>query len=169
MQTRQQLNSALTSWHITWGTYGARLHGGFRPTVDRDHNQRGEPFIYRDKHREDSEESILNFPARLLTTEQRSFAEECIPSICTRGGWENRICAAGPDHVHVLCDIASAIHGERVRRLLKRWLGEALSKNWPTAEGQTWWAEEGFNIVKDEAYLNNVFDYIRRQRATAFA
>ena len=59
------------------------------------------------------------------------------------------------------------IHGEKVRRLLKRWLGEELSKRWPTAVGQTWWAEEGSNIaIHDEHYLNNAFNYIVRQRAT---
>jgi REP element-mobilizing transposase RayT len=138
--------------------------------VDRDHNERGESFIYRDQDRELAEEGILNFPIRTFTPEQRSFAEECLPQICTRGGWDYRVCAAGPDHVHVLCDIAPAIHGEKVRRLLKRWLGKELSKSSPTAVGESWWAEEGSNIaVKEEAYLNNVFNYILRQRATAFA
>jgi hypothetical protein len=34
----------------------------------------------------------------------------------------------------------------------------------------TWWAEEGSNIaVKDEKYLNNVYNYIARQRATPIA
>jgi hypothetical protein len=167
--TRQHLDPTHASWHITWGTYGARLHGGHRPTVDREHNERSEPFIFRDSQRERAEESILNFPARLLTTEQRSLAEQAIPAICLRGGWNYRMCAAGPDHIYVLCDITPAIHGEKVRRLLKRWLGQELSKDWPIAEGQTWWAEEGSNIaVKDEAYLNNVFNYILRQRTTPF-
>jgi hypothetical protein len=135
MQERRQLNPSLTSWHITWGTYGTRLHGSVRPTVDRDHNRRGEAFLARNERREHAEATILNFPARLLTYEQRVFIEEQIPAICIRGGWDYRICAAGPDHVHVLCDIRPEIHGEKVRRLLKRWLGEELSKLWPTAAG----------------------------------
>jgi hypothetical protein len=168
MRNPQQLNPSLTSWHITWGTYGARLHGSVRPTVDRDHNRRGESFLERNERREQAEAAILNFPAR-LTLDQRTFIEEQIPVICIRGGWDYRICAAGHDHVHVLCDIRREIHGEKVRRLLKRWLGEELSKLWPTAVGQTWWAEEGSNIAaKDDAYLNNIFDYILRQRTTPF-
>lgn len=30
----QQLHPNLKTWHITWGAYGTRLHGGDRPTVD---------------------------------------------------------------------------------------------------------------------------------------
>jgi REP element-mobilizing transposase RayT len=166
---RQLLSPTLTSWHITWGTYGTRLHGAACPTVDRDHNQRGEAFIQRDAVREQAEQRILNFPACCLTDEQRAFVEQQLPQTCARGRWDYRICAAAEDHVHVLCDIPPAIHGEKVRRLLKRWLGQDMSKLWPIHEGATWWAEEGSNIaVEDEAYLNNVFKYILRQRTTPF-
>jgi hypothetical protein len=54
-----------------------------------------------------------------------------------------------------------------VRRLLKRWLGQELSKQWPLPEDATWWAEEGSNIaVRDEKYLNNCFKYIFDHRTT---
>jgi hypothetical protein len=77
------------------------------------------------------------------------------------------VCAAAPDHIHVLCDIVPEVHGEKVRRLLKRWLGQELSKQWPLPEGASWWAEEGSNIaVRDEKHLNNCFKYIFDQRAT---
>jgi REP element-mobilizing transposase RayT len=167
MYNHQPFHPAFTSWHITWGTYGTRLHGGPRATVDRDHNRRGAPFVGQDSLRERSEQSILNFPAKWLTTDQRAFIEDAIPSICERGGWRYRICAAGEDHVHVLCDVQHEIHGEKVRRLLKRWIGQALSAQWPLAAEETWWAEEGSNIaVKDDSYLKNVYQYILRQRAT---
>jgi REP element-mobilizing transposase RayT len=163
----QTLNPTRTTWHITWGTYGARLHGGFRPTVDRDHNEHGTPFLPRDPERERAEAAILNFPPVILTREQRKFIEAELPAICDRGDWSLRTCSGGGDHVHLLCDVLPAIHGEKVRRLAKRWLGQEMSKRWPLPEGATWWAEEGSNIaIHDEAYLNNAFGYIFRQRAT---
>ncbi len=111
----------------------------------------------------------LKFPVRVLKQDQREFIESELPIICVRGGWNHRICAAGPDHVHMLCDIVPTIHGEKARRLAKRWLGQDLAKSWPLLEGQTWWAEEGSNIaVDDDAYLNNVFNHILRQRTTPF-
>ncbi len=105
-----------------------------------------------------------------LSKEQCVFAEKEIPKICERGGWSYRVCSAAPDHVHLLCDVASAVHGEKVRRLVKRWLGQALSEKWPLPTGATWWAEEGSNIaIHDEAYLNNAFSYIARQRTIVWA
>jgi REP element-mobilizing transposase RayT len=166
---RQHLNSLLTPWHITFGTYGARLHGDNRPTVDREHNQLDTPFLSRDHYREEYERGRLRFPPRYFTTEQRSFIESELPNICHCGGWGYRICAAGPDHVHLLCDVIADVHGEKVRRLVKRWLGQELAKHWPLPSGATWWAEEGSNIaIANEEYLNNCFIYIRDQRTTPF-
>jgi hypothetical protein len=164
---RQQFNASLTPWHITFGTYGTRLHGGLAPTVDKKHNRRGEAFLPRNLDRVASEQDRMKFPARYFTIEQRLFVEAELPNICTRGGWGYRICAAEPDHVHLLCDVVPAVHGEKVRRLVKRWLGQSLSARWARSNGATWWAEEGSNIaVHDDRYLNNCYAYIHRQRAT---
>ena len=67
--------------------------------------------------------------------------------------------------MHLLCDIVPEVHGEKVRRLVKRWLGQSLSERWPLAGGCHLVGEEGSNIaIHDEPYLNNAFGYIARQR-----
>jgi REP element-mobilizing transposase RayT len=163
---RQHFDPVLTTWHITFGTYGTRIHGGSRPSVDKRHNELGTPFVPPKVEREDCARGRMKFPPRFLTAEQRQLVETELPRICERGGWNYRVCSAAPDHVHLLCDIAPAVHGEKVRRLVKRWLGQSLSKRWPLPEGATWWAEEGSNIaIHDVAYLNNAFGYIARQRS----
>lgn len=163
----QTLDPHRTTWHITWGTYGTRLHGGFAPTVDRQHNQYREAFVTRHAERELAESQSMRHPPRLLTDDQRTFIELTIPGICQRGGWTYRIAAAEKDHIHVLCDIVPDVHGEKVRRLLKRWTGQAISEQWPLLDGQRWWAVEGSNkAVKDTTYLNNAFNYILKQRLT---
>lgn len=155
---RQHLDPTRTTWHITFGTYGTRLHSAKAPTVDKRHNQRSEPFLPHDILRVQSDRERMKFPARHFTLEQRRFVENQLPAICERGGWVYRICSAANDHVHLLCDVDPSIHGEKVRRLVKRWLGQLLSEQWPLADGATWWAEEGSNIaVKDEQYLNNCY------------
>jgi hypothetical protein len=164
----QQFLPPLTPWHITFGTYGTRLHGGKAPTVDKKHNERGTLFLPRNPSREESDRERMKFPPRYFTMVQRLLVEAQLPSICERGGWQFRTCAAGSDHVHLLCDVKPAVHGEQVRRLVKRWLGQALSTNWPLPDGATWWAEEGSNIpVHELECLNNCYAYIVRQRATA--
>ncbi|HMP08075.1 MAG TPA: hypothetical protein PJ982_17135 [Lacipirellulaceae bacterium] len=127
---RQSLDSARTTWHVTWGTYAARLHGSSRPTVDKQHNQRGAPFLPRDEDRERIVHAKLRFPPVHLTNDQRALIEGELPGICARGGWVFRTCAAGTDHVHLLCDVLPTIHGEQVRRLAKRWLGQVLDQHW---------------------------------------
>jgi REP element-mobilizing transposase RayT len=162
----QQLDPARTSWHITFGTYGARLHGSDRPTVDRQHNQLGQPFLERDIGRESREYKAMRAMPEFLTLAQQLFIQDAVPSICERGGWNLRICAAGPDHVHVLADIVPEVHGEKARRLLKRWLTQEMNKHWRLDAGQDWWAEEGSNkAIHDEEYLNNAYRYIESQRA----
>jgi REP element-mobilizing transposase RayT len=158
---------AFTPWHITFGTYGTRLHGDSRPTVDRDHNQFGEAFVNRnDLRRESNEEKLQGTPVR-LSESQRELIEQIFPAICERGGWKLHAVAVQPDHVHVVCDIRSDIHGEKVRRLMKRWLTDALNAQWPDDNRPRWWAVQGSNkAIKDEAYLRNAIAYVKRQRAS---
>ena len=67
-----------------------------------------------------------------------------------------------------MLDVDPAIHGERVRRLLKREIGIALSAAFGTPASRTWWAKEGSNkAIHDAEYLNNAVDYVFRQRAEA--
>ncbi len=165
----QALAPHRTTWHITFGTYGARLHSGDRPTVDRAHNHRGQAFIGRDDEREKSERHIMRASAIALPVQVRSFIEETIPPLCIRGNWTYRTCAApaDEDHVHTLLDIDPHIHGKDVRKWLKRWLTEALNARFGKPPGGDWWAECGSTRpVKNLDYLNNVFPYICKQRTT---
>jgi REP element-mobilizing transposase RayT len=151
------------AYHITIGTYGARLHGDERFTVDRRHNEFGTPFIERDDQRRRAEQTIRIFPAICLKEQQRTYIETVFPSICVRGHWRYHIAAAQPDHVHAL--LTADVPARDVRRLLKRWLGQALDERWPVE--QRWWAVGGsVKWIWDEAYFRNVFNYILKQRLT---
>jgi len=153
------------AYHITFGTYGTRLHGDPRGTVDRSMNQPGDPIIGADPNRWLRERGSLRFEPAFLSKEQRQFAESVIPDICRQGGWLYHIASAGPDHVHVL--LSSSSDGTAVRKWFKRWLGERLSERWPLPAGKSWWAEGGsVKWVWVQHYFDCVFNYIRRQRIT---
>lgn len=158
-----------TTWHITWGTYGGRLHGSDRPTVDREHNELNEEFVDRNERREQFERGRMRGKAVFLTQTQRERIEAIIPELCIRGGWRLRVCAAGfeGDHVHVLLDAPRAVHGKQIRQFLKRWVTQALDASWGKPDGGSWWAEGGSTrAVKDMNYLRNATRYIHRQRTT---
>ncbi|NLG42978.1 MAG: hypothetical protein GX547_07015 [Phycisphaerae bacterium] len=53
------------AYHITFGTYGMRLHGDERETVHRRRNQFGEPFVERnDRWRTDDARRMAARPSR---------------------------------------------------------------------------------------------------------
>jgi len=155
-----------TTWHITFGTYGTRLRGGERPSVSHREDRPGDPVIARDPELEAYDRRRLKGGAVFLSPQQQRFIQDLIPSLCDRGGWDLRTCSAGPDHVHILLDIDAQIHGERVRRIVKRWITQALDERWGKPHGGKWWAKQGSNKpVKNARYLRNAFDYIEGQRA----
>ncbi len=61
--------------------------------------------------------------------------------------------------------LTTTADAKTVRRLLKRWLGQALSERWPLPPQATWWPEGGSEKwIWDQQYLENVFSYIEKQR-----
>jgi REP element-mobilizing transposase RayT len=161
------LDPARATWHITFGTYGTRLHGDARPTVDRKQNLAFEPFIYHNENRLKQNQQSLKTMPLYLSLQQRKQIETMMPAICQRGDWSYRICAApvDADHVHVLLDATCECDPDAMMKWLKRWVGEALTAKWGKPASGTWWAKCGSTKpIKDEDYLNNVYEYIRRQR-----
>src|SRR5688572_27726382 len=148
--------------HITWGTYGTRLHGDPRGTVDRYNNEHGEPVLGYDEHRWEKEKANLRFLPVVLTRPQMIFVEAQLPLICERGRWTHIVGAAGPDHVHEILD--SPLDPETIRKLMKRWLGQAMSERWPLPDGATWWAECGsIKWIDNERHFANATRYVRDQ------
>ncbi len=159
------MNDFPLAYHITVGTYGTRLHGDERGTVDRRMNKPGDPIIGRAEEWEKLERSLLKFPPVILTEEQRRFIEGAVPAVCEKGGWVFVNCAARPDHVHV--QLKGSADGKAIRRWLKTWLGQELNGKWPRPQGSTWWAECGsVKWIWTDDYFENVYLYIDEQRTT---
>jgi len=153
------------AYHITFGTYGMRLHGDARGTVDRKMNGPGEAIVGRCEELEKMERGRLKFPPRELTREQQMAVQLYVPTICARGGWKYIECAGARDHVHVV--LGAQAEGDAVRKWFKRWLSEAMNSRWPVREGETWWAEAGsVKWVWTEDYLETVTKYVRDQRVS---
>jgi REP element-mobilizing transposase RayT len=90
--------------------------------------------------------------------------ESIVPQVCDRGYWKYHACAAGPDHVHVI--LSSQHDPQTIRRLLKRWIGQELSKQYALPEGATWWAECGsVRWIDEPKYYKNAMEYVTRQSA----
>src|SRR3954447_10496252 len=90
------------AYHITWGTYGARLTGGDKPYVDRWHNEYGTPLPQPDESREDAARERMTEEPVVLTLEQRKWIERAIIELAGRYNWTIHAIAAQSDHVHVV-------------------------------------------------------------------
>jgi len=155
------------AYHITFGTYGTRLHGDPRGTVDRLHNKHGDPIIGQNNDWLAIESANLTGKPVVFDQPVRVGIEQVINSVCERGGWECHAGACQSNHVHVL--LTSSDDSKLTRRLLKRWLSECLNDEYgsESSESGRWWAKGGsIKWVWDEIYFANVKRYIKRQRAT---
>ena len=148
------------AFHITWGTYGTRLHGSSKPHVDRDHNEYGKPFPPTDPQREqDSRDRMKGEPAH-LTLEQRKCADAAIDDVAQRYGWIIHEKASQSDHTHVV--ITAAREGEALREALKAVCSRALNKNFGK---KRWWAEGGSaKYLWEASYFHNAKKYVHDQR-----
>ena len=150
-------------YHVTYGTYGTRLHGDERGTVDHSENRYGDPIVGTAEAWQQMEVSHLRFPPRLLSVEQRIAVQELVPQACIRGGWTHIATAAAADHVHQF--IRAPVDGVDVRKWLKRWVSQGMSTRWPLLPEQVWWAECGsVKWVWTDDYAERVTKYIERQR-----
>lgn len=150
------------AYHITFGTYGTRLHGDPRGTVARPMNRPGDRYIEHDPSWHRMERSRLRYHPVRLTQDQRIFVESSIPDLCCRGHWKYITSACQTDYVHVLLSGARA--GDSIRRLLKRWLSQAMSAANGDQDDAPWWAEGGsVRSVTSDRYLESAFRYVREQ------
>ena len=152
------------AYHFTFGTYGNRLHGDERGTVDKRRNKYGDPIIGQNEHWHIYKQQLLKYQPILLTEEQRHFVQSNLPIICQRGDWAHHCSACQNNHIHIMLSTSKDI--KAVRSWMKRWLGESLSDKYPLPQNQSWWAEGGsIKWIWDDFYLDAVHQYIIEQRA----
>jgi REP element-mobilizing transposase RayT len=148
------------AYHITWGTYGSRLHGSPKPHVDRDHNQYKGPFAPIDPIREDEARARMKRGTVTLSPEQRKPVEQAIRDIAAKYGWTIHQIAVQGNHVHAV--ITANREGEQLRDALKAVASKALNKKYGT---RTWWAEKGSaKYLWERDYFANAKKYVRDQR-----
>lgn len=147
-------------YHITFGTYAARLHGSNKPHVDLDHNEYGTPLAPTDPEREESARRSLKQEPVKLTPEQRECVEASIRDLAERYCWTIHSIAPQSDHTHVV--ITANREGEPLREAIKAVATRGLNKRFGT---KRWWAEGGSaKYLWEWDYFQNAVKYVRDQR-----
>ena len=152
------------AYHITFGTYGTRLHGDARGTVDRSFNKSGDPIIGLNVDWHDMEASSLKGQPVVFDQSMRVIVEHAIDRVCEQGDWLCHTSACQHNHVHIL--VTSIDEGKLTRRLMKRWLTQDLN-NVVDISPYRWWAKGGsVKWVWNQMYFDNVYEYVRQQRTS---
>ncbi len=126
------------AFHITFGTYGARLHGTDRPHVDAAHNVYGEPLAPTNPFRADEARARMTHDPVTMALDGRREVEAAITDVAARYGWTIHAKASKSDHTHV---VATADRdGQALRDALKAVATRRLNKRFGP---RPWWAENG--------------------------
>jgi REP element-mobilizing transposase RayT len=148
------------AYHITWGTYGTRLHGCERPFVDEYHNEHGTPFPPTDPEREFEAREAMVDDAVILTVEQRRVVDQALTELAARFEWTIHALAPKKDHTHIV--ITALRDGDELREALKAGASRALNALYGK---RRWWAEGGSDrYLWERSYFLNAIDYVNRQR-----
>lgn len=155
------------AWHITFGTYGTRLHGDPRGSVDRRRNHPGTSIEPTDPRRVAFNQHRLAGNEVKLTAPQREWIEQHLAIICDELDMDPRACAAAPDHVHVVVRIRPGVDGKTAMSLLKRHPTQGLNSAFGRLPAR-WWAEGGSTIpILSPEYLENAIRYVNAQSSAS--
>lgn len=151
------------AWHITFGTYGTRLHGDSRGTVDPRRNRPGTPTEAVDPRRVVGNATRRAGNGVWLSREQCEWIEGGLTELCVSLEMRSFAHAAAPNHVHLLARIRPEVDGKVAMRLIKRGLSQGLNRGFGRSPVR-WWAEGGSTIpVLSPEYLERALDYVGSQ------
>jgi len=90
------------AYFITFCTYGVRLHGDPRGSVDRLHNQYRANFLEANPGRMEAEAAAQKQPSVVLAEQERQSVLDSIRSVATERGWELEAAHVRTNHVHLV-------------------------------------------------------------------
>ena len=90
------------AFFLTWTTYGVRLHGDERGTVDKDHNAYGTPFVPPNFRYENLRRNQLSEDPLLLNAKMRGAVEAALQQHADFRKWHLHSWNVRTNHVHVV-------------------------------------------------------------------
>ena len=129
---------------LTWVCYGNWLHGDDRGSVDKDHNQFGEPYLSFNPVRETVRHSQLKHTPFKLDAKARGVVQQTIVEVCEHRGWVPLELCVRTNHVHVV--VTSRDSADKTLADLKAWCTRRLREAGLRGKKSPAWAEEGSTI-----------------------
>lgn len=126
---------------ITFVTYGTWLHGDERGSVDKQHNQPGEPFVLPDPIKESSMLLNLREKPYLLDERHRKIVIDTIVEVCQYRQWRLIACHVRTNHVHVI--VHAQAKPEKIMSDCKAYSSRRLREQLQEPNDRKRWTQHG--------------------------
>lgn len=146
------------AYFLTFTTYGTRLSGDDRCSVDRNHNTFGTRRIAPDQSYVGYARKLQKHESVVFSQDQRSAVDAAIRERCMFAQWELHALNVRTNHVHVV--VTAPMAPELVMNSFKTWATRRLRHQALLAADAKIWARHGSTrYVRDEAGLAAVCEY----------
>ena len=128
-------------YFITFGCYGAHLHGDESGSVDRRHNLFGSRLAEADPERAGAERRCMDQPPYAMDNESRAMVLQALAEVCSHRGWNLLAAHVRSNHVHVI--VEAEVPPEKVMNDFKAYASRALNRLEGEKPGRRRWARHG--------------------------
>jgi REP element-mobilizing transposase RayT len=129
------------AYFITFGCYGARLHGDERGSVDRAHCIPGTPLIPLDAQRVEDETAAMEQPPYALDEPRRVCVLTTLMEVSRHRQWRLMAAHVREHHVHVV--VAACDAPEKIMSTFKAYASRRLSEAGHDSCGRKRWSRHG--------------------------
>ncbi|MFG0312874.1 MAG: transposase [Phycisphaerales bacterium] len=154
------------AYYLTWSTYGTRLHGDQRGSVDHEHNQVGAAWLRPNVKRERAALASLRQAPLVLESPMRTVVAHAIRDHAAIRDWRLHALAVRSNHVHVIVDCRCAPSfpsPERVIQEFKSWGTRRLRRESQIDADRRVWTDHGSTRwINNDRSLVSAIDYVTR-------
>jgi REP element-mobilizing transposase RayT len=153
------------AYFLTWTTYGTRLHGDARGTVDRAHNRVGTPFLEHNPRREAAATDRSRQSAFVLTTEARDIVNQAIRDHAAKRAWDILALNIRTNHVHVVVNCRGSHPPELAARQFKSWgTRRLIASGLATPQTRLWTDHASTRYIDSADSLMSAIDYVANRQ-----
>ena len=150
---------------LTFRCYGTWLHGDERGSVDRFHNQPGEPLLGPDQRLHRYRKGLLKSGMAHLNENARAVVDAAIHEAAASRSWTVQALNVLSNHVHVVIECDEVVTAERVLAYLKaRATHHLRQKNLVTPDEKVWEYHGSTRYLKSAAAVTAACDYVLNQQ-----
>ena len=130
-----------SAYLLTFSTYGTRLHGDERGSVNRERNGWEEPMLLHNLAWSAAEAGTMKQPPYVIDDARRGIITDAIKEVCEFRGWSLLASNVRSNHIHVI--VQAFVRPERVVGDLKMMASRRLAEKLHESRARVRWTRHG--------------------------